>query len=56
MGATMKPIASCIVGALALAACNKGPEVNLKNASGQQVAQAVSQSGVISGDYMIQPG
>lgn len=52
----MKRAGLCIAGALALAACNKGPEVNLKNASGQQVANAVSQSGVISGDYMIQPG
>lgn len=52
----MNRIVFCVAGAMALAACNKGPQVNLKNASGQQVAQAVSQSGVIPGDYMIQPG
>lgn len=52
----MNRIVFYVVGAMALAACNKSPEVNLKNASGQQVAKAVDQSGVISGDYMIEPG
>lgn len=52
----MKRIVLLFATVLPLAACNKSPEINLKNASGQQVAQAVSKSGVISGDYMIQPG
>ena len=52
----MKRFGLLFVMSVPLAACNKGPEVNLKNASGQQVAQAVSQSGVVSGDYMIDPG
>lgn len=42
--------------AAALASCNKGPQVNLKNATGNQVAQAVQQSGVMTSDYMVQPG
>jgi len=52
----MYRIVFCLGGALALAACNRGPQVNLKNASGQQVAQAVSKSAVGSGQYVIQPG
>lgn len=42
--------------ALPLAACNKSPQVNLKNATGNQVEQAVRQSGMMSGDTMIEPG
>jgi hypothetical protein len=50
-------IAMCVVAsALCLAGCNKGPSVSLKNASGNQVAAAVKQSGVMSSDTMIQPG
>ena len=52
----MNRIVICVGGALALAACNKGPQVDLKNASGQQVAKAVSQSGIVSGAYVVQPG
>jgi hypothetical protein len=47
----------CVVAsALCLASCNKGPSVSLKNASGNEVAAAVKQSGVMSSDTMIQPG
>jgi len=42
--------------ALMAAACNKGPEVDLKNASVNQVAEAVKQSGMTTGDTMIEPG
>jgi len=41
---------------LFLAACDKSPKVDLKNASGNQVAAAVKQSGMMSGDTMIEPG
>ncbi|MEA3081198.1 MAG: hypothetical protein QOD54_866, partial [Sphingomonadales bacterium] len=41
---------------LGLAACNKGPEVDLHNASANQVTQAVNQSGMMSGDSMVEPG
>ncbi|HEY6049536.1 MAG TPA: DUF3617 domain-containing protein [Sphingomicrobium sp.] len=40
----------------ALAACNKGPQVNLKNASGNEVSQAVRQSGVMTSGQMVEPG
>jgi hypothetical protein len=43
-----------IASALCLAGCNKGPTVSLKNASGNDVAAAVKQSGVMSTE--IQPG
>ena len=51
-------IAVCIVvaSALCLVGCNKGPSVELKNASGNQVAQAVRQSGVMQAGFTIQPG
>jgi hypothetical protein len=50
-------IAVCVVAsALCLVGCNKGPSVNLKNASGNQVAQAVKRSGMMSSDAMIEPG
>lgn len=42
--------------ALCLSACNKGPKVELQNATGNQVAKAVKQSGVITADTMIEPG
>ena len=41
---------------LCLAACNKGPEVNLHNATANQVSNAVQQSGMMSGDSMVEPG
>ena len=43
-------------GLIALAACNKGPQVDLKNADANQVSQAVKQSGVMDGGSMIEPG
>jgi hypothetical protein len=52
----MKHAIGVAASVLCLAACNKGPEVNLKNATGNQVAQAVSQSGVMGGDTMVEPG
>lgn len=49
--------AVCVVASFAcLTACNKGPDVELHNASGNQVAAAVKQSGVMSSDRMIEPG
>jgi hypothetical protein len=41
---------------LFLGACDKSPKVDLKNASGNQVAAAVKQSGMMSGETMIEPG
>lgn len=47
--------AVCVIATVAcLGACNKGPTVNLKNASGNEVAQAVKQSGVMADT--IEPG
>src|SRR4051794_2998310 len=40
----------------ALAACNKGAQVDLKNASANDVSQAVKQSGVMDSGTMIEPG
>ena len=45
-----------IAGAAILASCNKGPEVDLKNASGNEVTKAVRQSGVMTGGAMVEPG
>ena len=44
------------VSVLCLAACNKGPTVELKNATGNQVSNAVVQSGVMTSGSMIEPG
>src|SRR4051812_33002489 len=55
-GFSMKSALLLIACVLPLAACNKGPEVSLKNATGNEVAQAVHQSGVMSSDTMIEPG
>lgn len=52
----MKNAVCVVASVLCLAACNKGPQVDLHNASGNQVAEAVKQSGVMNGDTMIQPG
>lgn len=41
---------------LALAACDNSPKVDLNNATGNQVAQAVQKSGVMAGDTMVEPG
>ena len=47
----------CVVAtALCLVACNKGPTVNVKNATGNEVATAVKQSGVMTSDSMVEPG
>lgn len=49
--------AVCVVAcALCLTGCNKGPQVSLKNATGNQVVAAVKQSGVMNSDTMVQPG
>ena len=45
-----------ILAILSLAACNKGPQVNLKNATAGEVTQAVKQSGVMNGGRMVEPG
>jgi hypothetical protein len=42
--------------AVALAACDNSPKVDLKNATGNQVASAVQKSGVLTGDTMVEPG
>ena len=53
----MMKSAVCVTASLlALAACNKGPSVDLKNASANEVGQAVQQSGMMTSDSMIQPG
>jgi hypothetical protein len=52
----MKTVLCIAASVLCLTACNKGPKVELKNATGNQVAQAVKQSGVMSSDSMIEPG
>jgi hypothetical protein len=47
----------CVAAAgLCLAGCNKGPTVSVKNATGNEVAQAVKQSGVMTSGSMIEPG
>lgn len=50
----MKSAVYVTLSVLALTACNKGPTVNLKNASGNEVAAAVKQSGVMADT--IEPG
>lgn len=45
-----------VVCAAALASCNKGPRVDVRNASVNDVAAAVTQSGAMTGGTMIQPG
>jgi Protein of unknown function (DUF3617) len=52
----MKNAVCVVASVLCLAACNKGPKVDLHNASGNQVAQAVKQSGVMNSDTMVEPG
>ena len=49
--------AVCAAASIALlSACNKGPSVELHNATGNQVTAAVKQAGVMSSDTMIEPG
>ncbi|MGE5563061.1 MAG: DUF3617 domain-containing protein [Bacillota bacterium] len=43
-------------GAALLVGCNKGPQVDLKNASGNEVSQAVKKSGVMNNALMVEPG
>jgi len=52
----MKHAAYALASVLCLTACNKGPQVNLRNATGNQVSQAVRQSGVMTSDSMVEPG
>jgi hypothetical protein len=52
----MKHAVCVAASVLCLAACNKGPTVELKNATGNQVTNAVAQSGVMTSDSMIEPG
>jgi hypothetical protein len=52
----MKQIVILFAGAALLAGCNKGPQVNLKNASGNEVTEAVKQSGVMNNGQMVEPG
>jgi len=52
----MKYAVCVIASVLCLTACNKGPTVDVHNATGNEVVQAVKQSGVMSSDTMIEPG
>ena len=52
----MKPAVCVAASVLTLTACNKGPEVDLHNASANQVSTAVQQSGVMTSDTLVQPG
>ncbi len=49
--------AVCVIASVVcLSACNKGPTVELHNATTQQVAEAVTKGGVMNSDTMVQPG
>jgi hypothetical protein len=50
----MKTAACVIASALTLAACNKGPEVDLKNASAGEVAEKVRDA--TGGESFVEPG
>ena len=52
----MKHAVCVFASVAALSACNKGPAVELHNATGNEVAKAVVQSGMMSGDTMVRPG
>lgn len=52
----MKYCVCVIASVLCLAGCNKGPTVELHNATNKDVAQAVAKSGVMTSDTMIEPG
>ena len=41
---------------LCVSGCNKGPTVSVRNATGNEVASAVKQSGVMTSGSMIEPG
>lgn len=52
----MRTLLILVTCATALASCNKGPQVNLRNASANQVSAAVRQSGLESSAAMVEPG
>jgi hypothetical protein len=52
----MKPVFSVVACVVCLAACSKGPSVDLHNADANQVSQAVKQSGMMASDSMVEPG
>lgn len=52
----MKYLVCVLAAALCLSGCNRGPKVELKNATGNEVVRAVSQSGVMTSEAMIEPG
>lgn len=52
----MRTAACAFAPLLVLSACDNSPKVDLHNASGNEVAQAVKQSGMMTGDTMVEPG
>ncbi len=52
----MKKTMILIAAASVLASCNKGPEVNVRNATGNQVSEAVKQSGIMTSGAIVEPG
>src|SRR5689334_3204626 len=50
----MKTILLLVIAAMALGACNKSPTVNAKNATPEEVAKKVAESG--AAEAMFQPG
>ena len=52
----MRTAACVIAPLLVLGACDNSPKVDLHNATGNEVAQAVKQSGMMTGDTMVEPG
>jgi hypothetical protein len=52
----MKHAAFLVACILPLAACDNSPKVELKNATGNEVAKAVTTSGVMTSDTMVEPG
>lgn len=55
-GSPMKSALFVAASALLLGACDNSPKVEVKNATTNQVAAAVKQSGVMDSDTMVQPG
>lgn len=52
----MKAAVCVIALVVCMAACDKGPTVELHNATGNQVVQVVKASGVMASNTMIEPG
>lgn len=52
----MKYAVCVIASVLTLGACNKSPEADLHNATGNEVVQAVKQSDMMTSDSMVEPG